>query len=402
VDRTCTPEWVRAFGTASEDSASKVAFGSDRSVVAAGSTGGDLAGTGNAGSFDAWVRKYSPTGVVLWTRQFGGASTDRASGVAVAGDGSVIVAGTTRNDLDGNGNRGLEDGYLRKFDANGTHLWTRQFGTVEPDRVTAVRIASDGRIVVAGMTDGNLGGTGTVGGTDAYVRVYDATGTHLWTRQFGTDGSDQALGLALGTDGRVVVAGHTQGDLGGTGNAGTVDAYVRVYDATGALLWTRQFGTTAQDYGNGVALTPTGAVVVAGMTYGDLEGTPATVVDAYVRVYDANGAHLWTRQFGSTGVNMGNDVTVGSSGRIVVVGSTESALPGATHAGSYDAFLRAYDASGAVLWTRQLGTNNVDQGYAVVEGSDGSFAVAGQTYGDLAGATNAGSADAFVARLSAP
>src|SRR5437762_7116694 len=54
-----------------------------------------------------------------------------------------------------------------------------------------------------------------------------------WTRQFGTSGDDDALGVAVdGTS--VYVVGRK--DLR---SAGLVDAFVRKYDASGTELWTR-------------------------------------------------------------------------------------------------------------------------------------------------------------------
>ena len=41
---------------------------------------------------------------------------------------------------------------------------------------------------------GTLPGQTTAGGIDAFVRKYDPNGTEMWTRQFGTAGDDFALG----------------------------------------------------------------------------------------------------------------------------------------------------------------------------------------------------------------
>jgi hypothetical protein len=47
----------------------------------------------------------------------------------------------------------------------------------------------------------------------------------LWTQQFGTSAYDDARSVSVGSDGRVLVAGFTSGDLVGT-NAGGYDAFV--------------------------------------------------------------------------------------------------------------------------------------------------------------------------------
>ena len=81
---------------------------------------------------------------------------------------------------------------------------------------------SDGSVVVAGHTRGDL--AGPVGLKDAFVRKYDAGGTALWTQQFGTMNIDQAKSVSVGSDGSMLVAGRTTGDLGGTGHEGSNDA----------------------------------------------------------------------------------------------------------------------------------------------------------------------------------
>ena len=42
--------------------------------------------------------------------------------------GNAWVAGSTYSSLDGNANAGKYDIFLMKFDAQGVHLWTRQRG----------------------------------------------------------------------------------------------------------------------------------------------------------------------------------------------------------------------------------------------------------------------------------
>ena len=89
----------------------------------------------------------------------------------------------------------------------------------------------------------------------------------------------------------------------------------------------------------------------------------------------------WIRQFGSSDVDIAYGVAVNSSG-VYVVGYTIATLPGQTSAGSTDAFIRKYDSSGNVVWTRQFGTQGFDQAFAVAVDSTGVY-VAGLTNGSL-------------------
>jgi WD40 repeat protein len=186
MDRTCVPEeWTRQFGTASSEEARSVSVGSDGSVLVAGSTFGTFSGQSSAGGGDAFVRKYDAAGTQLWTRQFGTASTDYAYSVSVGSDGSVLVAGSTGGTFSGQASAGNYDAFVRKYDAAGTQLWTRQFGTASNDEARSVSVGSDGSVLVAGYTPGTFSGQSSAGNLDAFVRKYDAAGTELWTRQFG-------------------------------------------------------------------------------------------------------------------------------------------------------------------------------------------------------------------------
>src|SRR5262245_44845758 len=70
-----TVEWIRQFGTPSTDEGWGVSLDGTENVYVSGTTYGDLAGV-NAGDADAFLSKYSSTGSLIWSRQFGGSSTE--------------------------------------------------------------------------------------------------------------------------------------------------------------------------------------------------------------------------------------------------------------------------------------------------------------------------------------
>ena len=163
------------------------------------------------------------------------------------------------------------------------------------------------------------------------------------------------------------------------------------------IEWIRQFGSSATDLGLKISVDASG-VYVAGHTIGALPGqTSAGGADAFVRKYDASGNELWTRQFGSSAFDLALGISVDASG-VYVAGHTTGALPGQTSAGSGDAFVRKYDTSGNVVWTRQFGSSASDVAFGISVDASGVY-VAGWTFGALPGQTSAGSFDAFVAKL---
>ncbi len=138
------------------------------------------------------------------------------------------------------------------------------------------------------------------------------------TRQvFGTASNDVATDVAAPKGGvGAVVVGITNGSLDGV-NKGDADAFIRKYNS-GGVVWARQFGTSALDYATIVAVTPTGISYVVGSTNGAL-GVKVGLRDVFLRKYDANGVGQWTKQFGTTGNDYPLDVTLDSSGNVYVL-----------------------------------------------------------------------------------
>jgi uncharacterized protein (TIGR03437 family) len=274
--------------------------------------------------------------------------------------------------------------------------WVRRIGTLGLDEALGVAADSSG-VYVAGYADGELPDLDKVGGQDAYLRKYDLTGNVLWTRQFGSVFEDQARGVAVDATG-VYVVGTIGASLTDRTESNRYDAFIRKYDASGNLLWTRQIASIAtlqNDYATAVAVDTTG-VYVAGYTAGTLPGqSPVGSYDAFVRKYDSSGTELWTRQFGVKTQDIAVGVATNASG-VFLLGETDAALPDQTFAGGvFDVFLRKYDSGGNEQWTRQFGTSGFDFPGGVAADAGGVY-IAGATAGTLPGQTSGAGYDAFV------
>jgi hypothetical protein len=401
-DRTCqSGSWISEFGTSAKDRATSVAVDGSGIVYVVGHTNGALPGQTSAGQTDAFLRKYDGAGNLQWTRQFGTSGGDIARSTSVDGSGNVYVVGDTNGTFPGQTGAGT-DTFVRKYDSAGNVLWTRQFGipteTTWPGGVT---VDESGHVYVVGETTGTLPDQTRVGANDAYVRKYDSAGNELWTRQFGTVSGEMANSVSVDGGGNVFVAGTTAGELPGQTSAGDTDAFVRKYDGAGNALWTRQFGTTGLDFGNSVAVDASGNAYLAGNTGDTLPGqTSAGSSDAFVTKYDGAGNALWTRQFGTNTIDKANAASVDGSGNAYVAGSTQGGtFAGQTSAGKTDAFVRKYDGTGALQWTRQLGSSEADVAFGMSVEASGGVVMAGFTDGALPGQTHAGDDDAFVLRL---
>jgi hypothetical protein len=164
--------WSRQMGTSEYDYAEDVATDSDGNVIVVGSTGGSMDGNANAGATDLFVVKFDTDGNMLWSRQMGTPAWDSANAVATDKDGNIYVAGESLGGLDGNINLnpGSWDLILVKFDSMGNKQWTRQYGGAGQEFASGVVADGMGNIYAVG------GSSSTVGHTDYLVVKYDSAG----------------------------------------------------------------------------------------------------------------------------------------------------------------------------------------------------------------------------------
>jgi len=384
--------WARQLGTSGHDTSYGVVVDAASNVFISGYTEGSLGGS-NAGGSDAFVSKYDTFGSLLWTRQLGTSGWDVSYGVAVDTTGNIFISGRTSGSLGGSG-AGGNDAFVSKYSTTGSLLWTRQQGTSGHDVSYGVAVDTAGNVFISGKTEGSLEGS-NAGDEDIFVSKFDTTGSLLWTRQLGTSSEDRSYAVATDVAGNVFVSGETQGSLNGP-NKGGYDIFVSKYDPSGNLLWTRQLGSPWREESYAVATDTAGNVFISGYTEGSIGGSNAGSWDAFVSKYNTTGSLLWTRQLGTSTLDVSDGVAVDTAGNIFISGETLGSFDG-PNAGEADAFVSKYDPSGNLLWTRQIGTSNIDGSCDVATDEYGKIFISGITSGSLDG-PNAGERDAFVVK----
>ena len=393
VDETRSIDWTSQFGTQRYDLAYATAAADD-GVYVAGFTNYALPRQTYHHRYDAFVRKYDAAGAELWTRQFGTSGTDQVLALAVD-DSGVYAVGSTDGRFPKQAAAGGLDAFVAKFGPGGRQMWLEQFGTRGADEAGSVVAAGTG-LFISGSTDGRLGAS-RLGGTDAFVGAFSLEGEPRWIRQFGSSGTDRARGLGVGS-GTVYVVGSTDGILPGKTPLGGVDAFIQTVDTDGRRGWSRQLGTAGTDEATSVLALP-GTTYVTGLTDGTLQGQgSAGGSDAFLMRLNARGERVWTRQFGTE--TSDDAVAVGGTADAVyVAGSTTGAFPDQELLGETDAFIRRYEPKGTEVWTLQFGTSDYDQAYGFALGPGAAY-VAGTTHGAFDGHVNAGDRDVFLTRVA--
>lgn len=323
-------------------------------------------------------------GVPLTGSLTGTAGPDWAGGIAVDAEGNVYQALAASGPVNGQDYAGDLDIVLVSYAPDGTVLWTRQLGTPAADRPYGVALDGQGGVFVTGYTSGDLDGQHPDNaGNDAFLLRVTAAGELAWITQFGTpDAADRGYGLATGPDGATYVAGYSKGDLAAD-NAGDKDIYVACFAPDGTLAWVQQFGGSGEDKAQAVTVDSSGRVIVVGMTSSDLAGS-AGGIDAFAAAFSPDGTRLWLRQFGTPEWDEATGVAAAPDGRLIVAGFAADEFAGPL-AGDKDIIVVALTPDGEPVQAAQTGTARNDKGADVQLGPDGVVYVAAFSNGDLAG-----------------
>jgi hypothetical protein len=340
--------------------------------------------------------------VPLWKENLGTYYKDYGMDIVLDDNGSLYVTGNTEGSYGGI-NQGFKDMFIAKYTTDGSSVWTAQNGTASDDNGNSISVDANGNIYVTGDTSGDLA-SANQGYADIFLTRYNADGTSAWTIQRGTAYNDFGNGIAVAPDGFLYATGRVNGELVAGQLVGADDLYLMKYDLDGNEQWTKQFGSTHIDVAYDVAVDSSGnSVYVTGFTRGTLPGNSALggSYDAFLIKHASDGSHQWTVQFGTSARDVANSVTVDASGNIYVTGKTGGDMDGAgpdVFVGYNDVFLAKYDASGSQLWTRQIGSSFADEGTGVAVDVSGNVFVSGFTGGDFAG-TNQGNYDLIILKF---
>ncbi|MBU1937581.1 T9SS type A sorting domain-containing protein [bacterium] len=297
----------------------------------------------------------------LWSRTYGGTSSDNCNSIQQTSDGGFVLAGTTYSFGPGNG-----DFWLMKTDANGDSLWSRTYGGNGDERCYSVQQTTDGGYALVGFTDSF---DGEVGYGDFWLVKTDADGDSLWSNTYGGGNSDYCYSVQQTFDGGYALAGITWDD--------DWNFWLVKTDSNGDSLWSRTFGGVSSDWCTAVQQTFDGGYMLVGST----QSSGAGASDFWLVKTDANGDSLWSRTFGGSWLDECHSV--------VQTVDRGYALAGFTHSfgsGSSDFYMIKTDADGDTLWTRTFGGIAQDWCYSIQQTTDGGYAMAGYTVSFGAGA----------------
>lgn len=226
-----------------------------------------------------------------------------------------------------------------------------------------------------------------------------------WAKQFGGD-LGESRSVATDDFGN----SYTTGFFGGTfdfdpgvgtfmltSSSGTMDIFITKLDDEGNLVWAKKVGGAVDDHAFSIALDASGNVYATGQFGATADFDPgsgtydqtamAGAKDIFVIKLDNDGNFLWAKQFQGNADNYGYALTVDALGNVYTAGYFQYAAdfdPGlgsafltATGIGG-DIFVVKLDASGNLIWARQMGGSS-----NVIPSIDIAFSIAVDASGNV-------------------
>ena len=293
--------WTKLVGGASGEYAQSVSTASDGSIYIAGRSEGSIDGQIYNGSADAFIAKFNSDGTKIWTKLLGGASWENVYSVSTASNGSIYIGGWTDGSIDGQINKGGKGiAFITKFNSDGTKIWTKLLGEASWYNVTWVSTASDGSIYIAGTTLDNIDGEINNGSSDAFITKLNSDGTKIWTKLLGGASADTAYRVSTASDGSIYLAGTTSGSIDGQINNGLGDAFITKFNSDGTKIWTKLVGGASYDFAYSVSTASDGSIYIAGYTEGNIDGQiyNGGSADAFITKLNSDGTKIWTKLVG--------------------------------------------------------------------------------------------------------
>ncbi|MBA2612310.1 MAG: SBBP repeat-containing protein [Bacteroidetes bacterium] len=271
------------------------------------------------------------------------------------------------------------------------------------------------------------------------INTFAQVPSFSWVKQIGGPSYESPTAMVLDATGNIYTVGRFNGttDFDPSASVFTLtafggdDIFVSKLTVSGNFVWAKQFGGTAYDYGNSIAVDASGNVYTTGWFDGPADFDPGAgaatltpaggpsfgLTDVFISKLDASGNFVWVKQIGGNGVDKGNGIAVDASGNIFTTGAYSGTVdfdPNAPvsnlpSSGGTDNFISKLDASGNFVWAKKTGGSNYDESKAIVLDASGNIYTTGEYGGTVDFDPNAGvsnltslaSLDIFVSKLDA-
>jgi hypothetical protein len=360
-------------------------------------TSGAHQNTYGGGYRDGCLIKYNTDGVRLWATYYGGGADDILQGVDVDAAGNIYVIGSSASatgiatpGAHQTTNGGLGDAFVVKFSSSGVRRWATYFGSSGSEEGYGISVAGNSLYIVGNTTSSS--GIATTGthqtvidqGPDGFIARFTTNGAFVWGTYYGGDGSDRLIDVDFGSDDGVFVAGETSSETGISTPGAIEESYAdndpnetagffaRFNASNGTRVWGTYLGSSSWTWLRDVRVDSDNNVVVGGFTMADSLGTPGTHAPTLqggmdgivVKTTDA-GDIVWASYYGGFDTDICYTMTVGPDNSIYLGGLTAGSTTGIATPGAYQTTLNSENLAGFLAKLNETGAREWGTYYGV-------------------------------------
>ncbi|HWR67169.1 MAG TPA: hypothetical protein VN364_13710 [Bellilinea sp.] len=360
---------------------------------------------------------------LIFSTYVGGAATDAVNGVDVNSLQEVFVAGntistdfpTTPGAFDPNANNA--DGFVIRFNKYGTGInYATYIGGSNTDEVNGIALDGNTAFIVGSTysDDFPLAGPRYSDSFDAFVAALNATGTDLiYAKLHGGEADDNGFGIDVESNLAYITGTTWSKYIPGASAPAKMRGFAAKFDSSGNRLYGEVFGGRSEDAAYAIKVSGGSAYITGESDSFDLGPGGSFIIgfdDTYVIKFSPTGEKIFVLMLGGDSYDRGNWITVDSSGRAIIAGTTDPldfpASEGMSQ-GGYDGFLAVLNNTGTAWdYVTLLGGEGTDSIASVGLDSNDGIQVFGSTdsvffptTADAYQLEAGGGQDAFIARF---
>lgn len=288
------------------------------------------------------------------------------------------------------------------------YAWVNTVGGSGPEYAGCIRLDASGNVYTIGTYSGTVDfdpGPGLAvldgaGGKTGFITKTAPDGKLIWAKMI--PARSPMTTFDLDASGNIYIPGFFSAatlDVGpGTAvhtltRKGTTDAYITKLDASGELVWVKQFGGTGDTKINALDIDPSGNICFVGDHTGSTDMDPGPGIadytggtGSYTRIFigrlNASGNFSWARSLEASASSFSSAVAIrtDASGNILTTGYIHDTVdfdpgPGLeqrSSKGMADPFMAKLDASGNFVFAKIMGGLEPDWAYALAVDNEGN------------------------------
>jgi len=296
--------------------------------------------------------------------------------------------------------------------------FTKTIGGTKNESAQAVVKTSDGGYAILGYAqsmDGDV--TNKLNESfDYWLLKYDQNDLLQWQKTYGGSDDDRGNDIIQTSDGGYAVIGYSKSNDGNvTMNNGAHDFWVSKLDASGNMLWGKNYGFLGADIGTSIIQSNDGGYLLSGVLdvsasngEGNSKNSKSSSSkrhaggDYWVIKINALGEKQWRRYFGGTFTDTPYDAIQTEDNGYLIVGSSDSGdVDIKDNKGTYDFWVVKISETGTLVWEKSFGGTQTDEARAISKSNDGNYIIVGDTRSnDTDVSFNNGATDLWVIKIS--